>query len=200
MPMGQRTWIVGVLSIMLVSGCAGMQGRIPRDSEIHSVKSPDGNSESLGLPPENKMEFEDRRIKAKFELWSKQFSVALTNRSKSPIRILWDEAAYIDENENSHPIRHRGEHSSRASATQASTLIEPGGTLVDLVAPADREYLIDRSSPLTRQPNGSVRSYGNKIDGMNASRDGVFVGLYLPVAVNNTVEPYVFRFFVVGDP
>ncbi|HBN08094.1 MAG TPA: hypothetical protein DD435_05425 [Cyanobacteria bacterium UBA8530] len=180
---------------LLTPGCAWRlaQNDSPFDRERSTLEGvlASGEGMNVGGAP---MEFDDRRIAAKFEFWKKQFSLTLTNRSKTPIRLLWEEATFIDADEHSHRVLHRGE---RIQEKQPPTLLGPGATLVDFVSQEDAEYLVSALAPTRKR--AVSRIYSGPIDKPPTSEEGVQVAFYLPIAVNGTTEPYVFKFFLVKE-
>ncbi|GEM_PF-2721793 len=183
--------------VTLSTGCASvLQGRqIQPGSELQFVTASDENM----LINQDAMEYEDQRLKARFDFWQKQFAVTLRNRGASPMRVRWDLARYFDEREVSRPVRHVGQGSDPRSMSQAPSDLAPGSTLVDVVKLADREYMVDASSPLSKRRVGAYRETVISRDDVNV-RYGVTVGLYLPIEIEGAVEPYVFKFFLSTEP
>jgi len=87
----------------------------------------------------NKYFFEDEMIKAVWVMpTAYAISCVLTNKTNHSIKILWDKAAFVDENRVSQRVIHSGITYSNHNNPQPPSVVVPNGTIQDLVFPADR--------------------------------------------------------------
>ena len=117
---------------------------------------------------------------------SKQFDFVLKNISDNSIKIIWNEAAFIDFDGTTSKIMHSGTKYSQREADQPATTIIKGAKIEDLAA-----------------PNCNVR-YSEKlkdwiIDPMYPSKPALSPGqlkLMLPIQIRDVINEYIFIFDV----
>jgi len=89
---------------------------------------------------ENEWIYEDGLIRLSFlfpEKGIKGINLSMENKTDRSIKILWNEAAYLDENNFSHRVIHYGVRYIERDQPQAPSIIIPGSKLEDIVYPAD---------------------------------------------------------------
>lgn len=86
--------------------------------------------------------FEDEEIKIVWNPSPIHFSFTLSNKTGNTIKIIWDEAALVDQNGFSHRVIHSGvKYTDRNNQQQPSIVIRKG-TIQDFVFPSDNiEYV-----------------------------------------------------------
>lgn len=117
----------------------------------------------------------------------KQFEFSLTNKMTNSIKIVWDEASLVDENNMVSKIIHKGIKYINAQNAQPATTIPGGASISELIAPTSRiEY--------------SDGWYQQSIVSSNKSNDPNVVGktikILLPIEVNGVINEYVFCFTI----
>ena len=135
-----------------------------------------------------KFSFEDEMIKLIWLPTTSQFNFLLMNKTKHSIKIIWDEAAYVDENGSSKRIMHSGVKYSDRNNPQPPTTIVRGTTVSDIILPIDDFY-------------GSLFSpYATRTEKESADKAEQYVGksvqVLLPLKIKEIVNEYIFSFKV----
>lgn len=117
-------------------------------------------------------------------LWSDtkdMFVFLLKNNSENSLKVVWDEAAFVNENNESGRIIHKGVAKGKANESQTPTVVLKGTELSDLIAPVDRldNWLIPR------------------IGVQDPKMAGKTVKILLPIEIKGVVNEYIFTFDIV---
>ena len=123
-----------------------------------------------------------------------QFNFILKNVSDNTIKVVWNEAVFVDIDGSTSKIMHSGiKYSQREGDQPASTIIK-GAKLEDIAAPTDRVYFSDVLSEWI-----SKSLYENA----DVRKEGQTIKLMLPIQVKDVVNEYIFEFeikFVYEHP
>ena len=135
---------------------------------------------------ETKNSYEDDFIKIIWLPALTEFSFTLENKSDNSIKIIWDEAVYIDEDNSSLKVIHSGVKYVDGKA-QPLTVIVKKTKINDLVIPVDNIYY-DNPSKYTsggwrELPLFSVQKSAGKT-----------VKILLPIQIQETINEYIFSF------
>ncbi|MGB3860765.1 MAG: hypothetical protein WA915_01685 [Candidatus Aminicenantaceae bacterium] len=151
--------------------------------------------------------FEDGMIKILWLPSVAMFEFLLENKTNSPIKIIWNEAAYVCEKGDSHKIIHAGVKYSQRNRHQMPSAIEPKSRLKDFVYPADYMSFVDEGwiekplwsgnwegKPLlpTSQKGGDPQEFLNSAK----SSIGRTIQVLLPIRVEDVTYDYTFIFRV----
>lgn len=103
------------------------------------------------------------------------------NNSESSLKVVWDEAAFVNENNESGRIIHKGVAKGNANESQTPTVVLKGTELSDLIAPVDRldNWLIPHIGVQDPKMNGKT------------------VKILLPIEIKGVVNEYIFTFDIV---
>lgn len=131
--------------------------------------------------------YEDNIISILIMGGKKQFEFSLTNKMTNSIKIVWDEASLVDENNMVSKVVHKGVKYINAQDAQPATTIPGGASISELIAPTNRiEY--------------SGGWYQQAIVSSNKGDDPDVVGktikILLPIEVNGIINEYVFCFTI----
>lgn len=113
-----------------------------------------------------------------------QFSFTLKNVSDNSIKIIWDEAAFVDSDGNTSKIMHVGTKYSERNSAQPATTVIKGAKIDDVATPTDRVYYSDALKEWTSKSMmpGKPKLKDQKIQ------------LMLPIQIKDVVNEYVFIF------
>jgi len=161
---------VNLAVLAALAGCASSKAGI-----VLSEAKPVGTME--------KKSYQDDRIRIEFLAVGVNMNFVLTNKTGEAIRVLWDESAFVDEKGVSHRVMHTAQGLSERNQTQQPSVIAPGATLRDGLAPIDYAKWSRRGSTQDNEML-SRKSLGKK------------VGLLLPIQFKGAKEEYFFEFFV----
>ena len=131
--------------------------------------------------------YEDNVISIFIVGGSKQFEFSLTNKMTNSIKIIWDEASFVDADNLVSKVVHKGVRFIDATNSLPATTIPSGASISELIAPTNR---IKYSDGWYQQ---SIIS-SNKSDDPNVV--GKTVKILLPIEVNGVVNEYVFCFTI----
>ena len=130
---------------------------------------------------ETKNSYEDDFIKIIWLPALTEFGFALENKSDNSIKIIWDEAVYIDEDNTSLKVMHSGVKYVDGEKAQPLTVIAKKTKINDLVRPVDNIYFIDNG--WHTQSLFSVEKSAGKT-----------VKILLPIQIQETINEYIFSF------
>ena len=85
----------------------------------------------------SKFSFEDETVRIKWLPSPYDIVFVLNNKTYRPVRIVWDEARFIDERGLSHRLIHSGAGYEDRNASHPPTVVAARGTLEDFLHPAD---------------------------------------------------------------
>lgn len=172
---------------------------------------------------ENRWIYEDGLIRLTFWFPEKaidmRINFSLENKTDHSIKMLWNEAAYLDENNSSHRVIHCGVRYIERDQPQAPSIIIPGSKLEDIGYPAD--YVewkkgLGKTKEWTGKPllpTGASTLWGPKLPSppFPANREeaieqlekrndkakklkGKKIGILLPLQVGGMINEYIFTF------
>jgi hypothetical protein len=163
--------------------------------------------EKLGKEEEHDYLVEDRMIRILWFVTPLDIDFLLENKATESIKILWDEALFVDENEKTHSIIHSGVKYPDRDKPQPPTVIPENGKIREVIYPAD--YLYYRKADYSRYSStpcgaekkallpcglfgGDPRVLREKVD----TCVGKKIGVVLPLQIGDAVYEYVFTFRV----
>jgi len=198
------------ISIFIVLGffysCAAFQYRANYVVNLIETERPKEASERYGEPKITKIEeegiwkysFEDEMIQIIWLPLSDYFSFLLKNKTEHSIKIVWDEAAFVNENGASYRVIHSGIKYSEKEKPQLPSVIVRKGTLSDLIVPADNiDYVYDDWQRKPLLPNYIQGKEPNKLAQLKeASQEyiGKNFQILLPLKIEDIVNEYIFTF------
>ena len=157
--------------------------RLREVEQPENVKEQYSKSKITILAEENetKNSYEDDFIKIIWLPALTEFSFTLENKSDISIKIIWDEAVYIDEDNTSRKVMHSGVKYEDKEKAQPLTVIAKKTKINDLVTPVDNIYFNgERWRTLSLF---SVRKSAGKT-----------VKILLPIQIQETINEYIFSF------
>ena len=156
--------------------------------KVEKPTNPDvryGNTTTVTEKNITKFSYIDNFIDILIFAGSTQFNFVLKNVSDNSIKVIWNEAVFVDVDGSTSKIMHSGiKYSQRESDQPASTIIK-GAKLDDLAAPTDRVYYSDVLKEWT-----SKSLYVNA----NPQKSGQIIKLMLPIQVKDVINEYIFEF------
>jgi len=143
-----------------------------------------------------KYSYEDGLIKIIWLPLNTQFSFNLLNKSDHSIKIIWDEAVYVNENGSSQKVFHSGVKYIDRNNTQPPTTIVKGASIDDLIMPTDNAYYVSgQYGGWTELP--LFKNRASTPEELNAIKDsyvGKTVRILLPIKIEDTTNEYLFTF------
>ena len=141
--------------------------------------------------PSNALSFEDVNIKIQF-LPGSQLSFILTNKTETPLEVLWGRASLVDMGSQAHRVMHAGVRYIERDRELPPTVIPPMAMITDTVVPTD--YIsYDRDSSRGWQEHPFL-------DPPLAKYEGKTFSLFLPLKIGAATKDYFFSFTIAKEP
>lgn len=134
--------------------------------------------------------FEDDRIRIAWQPGVSQLGFALINKTDSSVRVLWDDASYVDVQGRTDRVMHQGIKFADRSASMPPTSIMHGATLDDVIAPVSNVYWRQGYG------GGDVGGWQSRPLLTAAPAANSTIKVLLPIESNGKVTEYVFIFGV----
>lgn len=156
------------------------------------VEKPENPSERYGDIQQiedsvlTKFSFEDDLISIIIFSDVSHFRFKLTNKSQNSIKIIWDDAAFVDCNGSTSKVIHSGIKYSQKESPQPATTIIRGASLEDIACPSSKVRYSDFLENWTVDPMYPDLAF----------KEVKQVRLMLPIQIKDVVNEYVFVFNV----
>ena len=165
-----------------------------------NVKEQYGESKIVNFQEEGKTKYsyEDDMIKIIWLPLSTQFGFTLKNKTDHSIKIIWDEAVYVDQNGSSERVMHSGVKYIDKSNPQPPTVVVKNANIDDMIVPTDNVYYTSgqyggwRTKPMF--PN--IASTQDELNTLTQKYIGKEVKILLPLKIQETINEYIFTFKV----
>lgn len=215
-------WCGIVLLVVVAAGCATMMSRslvANYTSALVQIDRPEATRERYGqvvtIKPEsdNKYSYEDGLFSGIFYASDSRINFSITNKTDHSIKIVWDEAAFIETSGQSGRLAHAGVKYVDRNASQPPSVIPAHGTLTDFVLPTDRVYyregyygqyysnpggweemslLLPSSQRIPASDSSAVQVFKTEVERNRGKR----FGLLLSLEIEGVVNEYTFWFEV----
>ena len=123
----RKTSIFFVLGLLLLVGCYSFRGTY--EFSLVSVERPEDQGDRFGEMITGEADnggilYEESVLKCVWVVGADRLSFALKNKTENSMKIIWDEAAYIDQNGSTQKIMHSGvKYTDRNSSQPPSVII-----------------------------------------------------------------------------
>ena len=121
---------------------------------------------------------------------SSKFAFELKNTSPNSIKIIWDEAVFVDADGSTSKVMHAGTRYSDRNSSQPATTIISNAKIEDVATPTDR---VRYSSVLSEWVSDSMFPSSPHLKGKH-------LRLMLPIQIKNVINEYVFVFDLLYVP
>lgn len=184
--------LAGATLAVLLVGCASAPSG-PQTITVHELTLSEIERQPRGgvrqtFRPTSPNAFEDETLRIGWEPGESQLGFILTNKTDASMRILWDDASFVNTSGRGDRVMHQGVKFADRSASMPPTLIVHGATLDDLVAPA--------SNVFWREGYGSEGGNWASKPLLSGAAESGSVKVLLPVESNGAVTEYLFAFNV----
>lgn len=192
-----------ILALMLTS-CMTYQGfynvGLQEVERPENAKERYGDSKIVNFQEEGKTKYsyEDEMIKIVWLPLSTQFAFTLQNKTDHSIKIIWDEAVYVNENGSSGRVMHSGVKYIDRNNSQPPTIVVKKANIDDIIVPTDNitytsgQYGGWSTNPLF--PNRAMTQ--EELNSLSQEYIGKTVQVLLPLQIEDTVNEYIFSFKV----
>ena len=190
--------------VFLLTSCMSYTGYY--SVGLQEVESSQNNNQSKGDSKivnledngVTKYSYEDSLISITWLPLSTQLSFSLNNKTDHSIKIIWDEAVFVDIDGSSGRVIHSGVRYIDRNSSQPATIVVKNGKIDDMVVPTDNIYYISgqyggwRTKPLF--PNSATSE--EELKSLTQKYIGQTVKVLLPIEIQGTVNEYIFSFKV----
>jgi hypothetical protein len=198
----------GVVSLMLavvsalVSGCASSTAYYDIGlSQVQTTfrapgKYGEPTTKRAGDPGVDEDIYVDGLIGVGWLLSPRRLSFLLGNHTDRSIRVIWDQAAYVDATGVTHRVMHEGVKYIDRSASQPPSVVVPGGKLFDSITPADHVYLMSgQYGGWGEAPLLPVSGYSKEqLEAIVEQYVGKTLQVLLPIEIQGFIVDYIFTF------
>ena len=146
--------------------------------------------------------FEDDYINISWSFDYSEFDFQLINKTNKTIKVIWDDAAYVDENGNSSNIMHNGVKYTDRNESQKASVIVKKGKLNDAILPTSKAYYMPPTQYSVGGWNHSPlfpRIVETSQEALKESCEGIIgleVKILLPIEIEGITYEYIFTFRV----
>lgn len=141
----------------------------------------------------SKYQYEDNVLSILWYGTEEQFIFSLKNKSQNSLKIVWDDAAFVNNKNESSKIIHQGIKYIDANKPQSPTIIPKGAEINDLIAPTDRIAYYDGKYSKSWYSKTMIEG-ANRYD---KDIDGQCVQVLLPIEIRGVLNEYIFTFKLV---
>jgi hypothetical protein len=123
----------------------------------------------------------------------------LTNKADAALKVIWDDAAYVDVSGHSHRVIHNGVKLADRNSPQPPSVVPSKGRLNDMVYPSDHVSYSDVLrgwSQLPMFPCIPKYSCPESLQKPSTAHTGMDYRVLLPIQVGKDSYPYTFVFHV----
>ncbi|MFZ1423839.1 MAG: hypothetical protein WAS55_08450 [Saprospiraceae bacterium] len=146
----------------------------------------------------NNMAYNDSIIDAEFWFTRSSLEFSIKNKTKSTLKVIWDEAAFVQFGE-SQRIMHLGTKYIDRSQNQPASSIPPGASITDQVTPTNNVSFDSGkygSGWKTKDIFELMDGMGNDYRENKGKYDNTEIGFYLPIETKGNRLEYNFTFWV----
>lgn len=189
------------IPLVVVFACAACapQYQATYDLSLAAVERPETARQQYGaqvlvnVNEDSAYRFEDELVRVVWTPTATNLGVRIENKTSHTIRVIWDNAAFVDKDGESQRVMHSGVRYIERDQPQPPSVIVRGGHIEDVIIPT--EYVRPSSSlgwdemsffPIT----GSVA----KADSTLAEYVGRRVQVLLPLEIQGVQNDYIFSF------
>ena len=199
----RKTTLFFALGLLLLVGCYSFRGTY--DFSLTSVERPEDQGDRFGEMTTGEADnggilYEDSVLKCVWVVGVDRLSFALKNKTENSMKIIWDEAAYIDQNGSTQRIMHSGVKYTDRNSSQPPSVIIRGAQIEDVVIPNDNVYYVSgqyggwRIRPLF-QNFAATQAELNTLTSLYVGKE---VRVLLPIEIKGVTNDYIFNFKVDG--
>lgn len=177
--------LLAIVFIIALTSCGSS-----KYSYVYALKAP---------VPSNKLLFADEKIAIAFTANDNDFGFTLKNNSDKPIKVIWDDASFVNRGE-AQKIIHKNIKFIDKEKSQSGSVIPPSSYINDIVQPIDeiemrtymeknRNILYWSKNPLLPTSTSNKKAVMQKYLGSNLT-------IYLPLQYDSKTYDYYFSFEV----
>jgi len=204
-----KRFILSLLTILLALGLSGCVASYAQyDIGLESVEVPKNKKQTFGKQVivkseekgKTKYTFEDDIIKTTWIVTSSNIYFDLKNKTDHSIKIIWDEAVFVDQDGESHSVMHSGTKYIDRNNPKPPTTIVRNGKISDIVFPSDYVYYQSgkyggwRELDLIKNYRTTEPKGDEKIKELAKKEINKTIQVLLPIKIEDIINEYIFVF------
>lgn len=188
--------IIAAAILAAATGCSSTRYFVSSSNyALLQVESP----EVSGAESKEINHYSDEYIDISLSFDDNEIGLTLGNNTGSSMKVLWDDAAFIDQFGNAHRIIHLGTKLADRDKAQVPSVIPKGAKITDSILPADCvEWSVSTSRYVASDwkftPFSQMYCYATKIEAETASKKASPIRLMLTMESGDGRLEYVFTF------
>ena len=184
--------LVILLSFFILCGCSVLQTTDYMLDQAYALSEVEVNN--VVMKPTVINSFSDSNITVAAEMTNRYFNVTIKNVTDCAIKVIWDDAAFIDQAGEAHRIIHTGTKYIDKEKPQVPSSIPKNSRISETLAPADYiEY--NGSSGWHYSPLYTPNTiYGSKEELQQIVQDSKVFKLMIPIEIGGKINEYTLLF------
>lgn len=163
--------------------------------------SKNGNTISSDNINAENLTYTDSLINVSWDIDQTQFNFVLSNNTKTSIKIIWDDAVYIDYQGSIDKVMHKGVKYIDRQEHQPNSNIPNGAKIDDLMIPISNIFWRDGHNGIgagwQERPLLPHKSRKWELDDLRTDLIGKNIGVTLPIIVGDNKYEYTFYFEII---
>lgn len=145
--------------------------------------------------------FEDQLVRILWLADDRRLHFSLMNKTDFSIKVVWNEAAFVDPHGKSGAVMHEGVRYTDCSAAKTPSVVVRRGATEDVVLPCANvrlgysTWLVDSYLP---SPSVTFAAADSIANSLRSSQIGKTIQVLLPLQIEDVVNDYLFTFEVKG--
>lgn len=204
-----QTHIMGSRQVITASYVAPLI-KVERPADVRKRY---GNIETITMGDSSQFHFEDSLISSFLWLSSEEVNFRIFNKSDHTMKLIWDDAAFIETDNSASRVMHLGVKYSERNESMPASIIPRHGKIEDLATPTNRiswsegnefrsgswkddEIFVPGTKVLTGDSSGVPHQLVDMYKVAAQKHIGEKVGLILPLEIEGVKNEYTFWFQV----
>lgn len=197
-----KKFIYTLIAATILTSCVSYRGfynfGLQNVERPENAKQQYGKSKIVNFKENGKVKYsyEDNMIKIVWLPLITQFDFTLQNKTEHSLKIIWDDAAFVNQDGISERVMHAGVKYIDRNNSQPPTVIIKGAKINDMVVPTDNVYYISveyggwRTKPIF--PNRANTQ--EELNTLTKQYIGKEVKIVLPIEIQGVINEYIFTF------
>lgn len=190
----KRLFIYLAAAMIALSGCSTTKYYLASNYKLDSIESSAAEAPVLAAAST----YSDDLIDISLDYGEKTIAIVLSNKSNGSLKVLWDDASYIDQFGSAHRVIHTGTKLVDRDKAQVPSVVPKNSKLTDEVIPSDCIEWVSGTKYTAggwqSHPISQMFIYETEEAAKNASVDFKPVQLLLPIETNSERFEYTFKF------
>ena len=187
-----RFRLIVLLSVFVICSCSVLQTTDYMLEEAYALSEVEVNNDVM--QPTALNSYGDSKVSFVAEMTNRYFNIEIKNLTDSAIKVIWDEASFIDQAGVAHRVIHTGTKYVDKEKAQVPSSIPKHSRISETLAPADHIAYYG-SSGWSYSPLYTTNAiYGTKEELQRIISDNKVFKLMIPIEIGDIIDEYTFSF------